>query len=86
MLFKTFDNFIFDLDGTLADSSDEVLSCLEKAFNNCNVSFDKEKLNTDIMGPSLAEIVKLIKPELKDEKIINDIVVEYRRLYDLQLV
>lgn len=82
MLFKTFDNFIFDLDGTLVDSSDEVLSCIEKAFNNCNISFDKKRLNTDVMGPSLAEIVKLIKPELQDDKVVHDIVVEYRKLYD----
>ena len=80
--FNNFDNFIFDFDGTLADTADEVLSCIEKAFNNCNIIFDKIRLNSSVMGPSLAEIAKIVKPELTDEKIINDIVLEYRKLYD----
>lgn len=80
--FNNFDNFIFDLDGTLIDSSFEVLRCLEKAFNECNVKFDKDKLTTNIMGPSLAEIVKLVIPTLEDKQIIQNIVSRYRSLYD----
>lgn len=80
--FNHFDNFIFDLDGTLVDSSSEVLMCLEKAFNECNVKFDKAKLTSDIMGPSLAEIVKLVIPTLEDKLIIQNIVSRYRSLYD----
>jgi len=80
--FNYFDNFIFDLDGTLVDSSAEILMCLEKAFNECNVKFDKAKLTSDIMGPSLAEIVKLVIPTLNDSDVIQNIVIKYRALYD----
>ncbi|WP_372519180.1 HAD family hydrolase [Candidatus Ruminimicrobiellum ovillum] len=80
--FNEYDNFIFDFDGTLADTADEVLSCIEKAFNKCNVSFDKERLNPSVMGPSLAEIAKIVKPDLTDENIVNNIVSEYRKIYD----
>ncbi len=80
--FNSFDNFIFDFDGTLADTAGEVLSCIEKAFNKCNVAFDKERLNPSVMGPSLAEIAKIVKPDLTDENIVNSIVSEYRRIYD----
>jgi len=80
--FNQFDNFIFDLDGTLVDSAGEVLTCIEKAFNKCNVAFDKERLNPSVMGPSLAEIAVIVKPELSDKSVINNIVLEYRKLYD----
>ena len=80
--FNNFDNFIFDFDGTLADSAGEVLACIERAFNNCKVSFEKARLNNSVMGPSLAEIAKIVKPELTDENIVNSIVAEYRKLYD----
>ena len=80
--FNNFDNFIFDFDGTLADTVDEVLSCIETAFNKCNVTFDKKRLNPSVMGPSLAEIAKIVKPDLTDENIINNIVFEYRKIYD----
>ena len=76
------DNYIFDLDGTLVDSSSEILQCLQQALNQNFVTYDKSKLNTDIMGPSLKEIIKLIVPELNDEKIINSVVARYRFLYD----
>jgi phosphoglycolate phosphatase len=76
------DNFIFNLDGTLLDSSHEILQCLKQALNENFIVYDKSKLNTDIMGPSLKEIIKLIVPELNDEKIINSIVARYRFLYD----
>ena len=80
--FNNFDNFIFDFDGTLADSAGEVLACIEKAFNKCDVSFEKERLNPSVMGPSLTEIAVIVKPELNDENIINAIVAEYRKIYD----
>ena len=65
------DNYIFDLDGTLADTSGEVLQCLKQALNENFVIYDKSKLNTDIMGPSLKEIIKLVVPELNDDKFNN---------------
>ena len=80
--FDNFDSFIFDFDGTLADTASEVLSCIEKAFNKCNISFEKERLNPSVMGPSLAEIAVIVKPDLTDEKIVNNIVAEYRKIYD----
>ena len=80
--FNKFDNFIFDFDGTLADTANEVLACIEKAFNKSCIPFDKTRLNSSVMGPSLAEITVIVKPELSDKSIVNNIVLEYRKLYD----
>lgn len=76
------DNYIFDLDGTLVDTSYEVLQCLRQALDENFVKYDQSKLNTDIMGPSLKEIIKLVVPELDDDKTINNVVARYRFLYD----
>ena len=32
-MLNQFDNFIFDLDGTILNSSQEILKCLKSAFN-----------------------------------------------------
>ena len=75
-------NFIFDLDGTILNSSDEVLRCFEKAFKAADYPINVKNLNSDIIGPPLKEIIKLIAPELTNDLIIENIMSNFRKIYD----
>ena len=75
-------NFIFDLDGTLINSSNEVLNCLEKAFDKANYPLDKTRLSTDIIGPPLKTIINNLAPELENEDKLNEIMKNFRHIYD----
>lgn len=77
-----FDNFIFDLDGTIINSSKEVFQCFAMAFESVNYDIDKTRLNPNIIGPPLKEIIKLIAPELDDSNKINLICQNFRQIYD----
>ena len=74
-------NYIFDLDGTIINSSNEVLLCFEKAFAQSNYQIDKTRLTPNVIGPPLKEIIKLIAPEIEENDI--EIVMEnFRQIYD----
>lgn len=74
-------NYILDLDGTIINSSNEVLLCFEKAFAQSNYKIDKSRLTPNIIGPPLKEIIKLIAPEINENDI--EIVMEnFRLIYD----
>lgn len=75
-------NFIFDLDGTILNSSDEVLRCFEKAFKAAHYPINVKNLNSDIIGPPLKEIIKLVAPELTNDLIIENIMSNFRKIYD----
>lgn len=75
-------NFIFDLDGTIINSSEEVLFCLDKTFQNLKLSYDKTKLNIDIIGPPLVCMMEKLRPELVKENRTDEVVAEFNRIYD----
>ncbi len=75
-------NYIFDLDGTIVNSSQEVLLCFKKAFAASNVQIAENRLSTDVIGPPLVEIIKLIAPNLKDETKITEVMQNFRQIYD----
>lgn len=77
-----YNNYIFDLDGTLINSSKEVLLCFEKAFEQAGCEIDKSRLTPNVIGPPLREITKLIAPDLDDEEIISDVVKNFADIYD----
>ena len=76
-------NYIFDLDGTIINSSKEVLLCFEKAFEKANYEIDKSRLTPNVIGPPLNEISKLIAPGIQ-ETDINRVVEYFRELYDFE--
>ena len=76
-------NYIFDLDGTIINSSKEVLLCFEKAFEKANYEIDKSRLTPNVIGPPLNEIIKLIAPGIQ-ETDINRVVEYFRELYDFE--
>ena len=75
-------NYIFDLDGTLINSCEEVMECFEKAFELSEYPIDKSRLTDNLIGPPLREIVQNIAPELKDEVIFERIIKNFRNVYD----
>ncbi|MBR6162976.1 HAD family hydrolase [bacterium] len=77
-----FSSYIFDLDGTLINSSKEVLLCFKKAFKKANYPVKEERLNSNVIGPPLRDIIRIIAPELKDEELIGEIENNFRELYD----
>lgn len=81
-MLRKYENIIFDLDGTLINSSEEVLSCFEKAFKATNYPIETERLTSDVIGPPLKQIISLLAPELTDENKINEIVQNFRQIYD----
>ncbi len=74
-------NYILDLDGTIINSSNEVLLCFEKAFAQSNYKIDKSRLTPNIIGPPLKEIIKLIAPEI-NENDIKIVMENFRLIYD----
>ncbi len=71
---------IFDLDGTIVDSSPEILRCLQQAFGEVNISL-QESLSPFIIGPPIQHIVCSLRPDLPAETV-QSICLNFRRLYD----
>ncbi len=76
------DNFIFDLDGTIINSSEEVLLCLDKTFKNLNLSYDETKLNLGIIGPPLSFMMNVLRPQLVEDNMTEAAVNEFNLIYD----
>ena len=81
-MLNQYKNIIFDLDGTLVNSSEEVLNCFAKAFEKANYPLDKTKLTSDVIGPPLRQILQTLAPELTDEEKISEITSNFRQIYD----
>ena len=75
-------NYIFDLDGTIIDSSQEILDCIDMSLKINNLTVDKNKLIPEIIGPPITKIVKGLLPELQDEELIKQIMTSFRNIYD----
>jgi phosphoglycolate phosphatase len=73
-------SIIFDVDGTLINSIDDILSCLKDAYKDAGVPFNPagEKL---LIGPPPKEIIMNISPNL-DDSTVALIVANFRRRYD----
>ena len=81
-MINRFENYIFDLDGTVINSSKEVLNCFDYAFKKAGYKINYNRLNPDVIGPPLKDIVKTIAPELNDEQKIEEIISYYEEIYD----
>ena len=77
-----FSNYIFDLDGTLINSSKEVLLCFRKAFEQADYPVLPSRLNSNVIGPPLRDIITIIAPELTDNRTIEAVENNFRKLYD----
>ncbi len=79
---KNFTNYIFDLDGTLVNSSEEVLLCFKKAFEAVGYPIDESRLTSDVIGPPLRQILATLAPDLEDEEVITSVTNNFRAIYD----
>jgi len=63
-----FDLIIFDWDGTLVDSIDWIVSCLQQAAASCNCTVPERQAAKDVIGLSTQNAIRTLFPEA-DEKI-----------------
>jgi phosphoglycolate phosphatase len=70
---------VFDLDGTLIDSSRDILDCIERSFSSLDLPLRAE-LTPASIGPPLPDMLKAMAPELSDTALDNS-VTRFRELY-----
>lgn len=77
-------NLVFDLDGTLIDSSAEILACLQKAFALANCAIDESRLVPALIGLPVKVIVDAILPAQihNREQITTEVACNFRDIYD----
>lgn len=73
-------NFIFDLDGTIIYSHEDVIESLKKAYLALKIPFKLEDYKT-IIGPPLKEVILKISPGLPDE-VVQNLINEFKQDYD----
>ena len=55
--------FIWDLDGTLLDSYEAILSGIEETYAQFSISFDKEKVRAFILKYSVQDLLEQVAKE-----------------------
>lgn len=78
---KHYKNYIFDFDGTIAHTSPEILYCLEQACKQAGISVDKAELTDRLIGPTMQQIIKMLRPDVPEERTA-EIIRNFRQLYD----
>lgn len=74
------ENIIFDLDGTLIDSSGDIIDCLKRSYELAGIKINVN-IDESYIGPPLVEMLNSITPFLSKEQI--DLVVKnFRSCYD----
>ena len=71
---------VFDLDGTLVDSADDIIECLQQAFATTGISLAMPLTRSHI-GPPLTEIIRTVRSGIGDESVAA-VVEAFRTLYD----
>ncbi len=73
-------NIIFDFDGTLVDTADDVVDCLRQAYQAVLPDRPVDVRPTHI-GPQLKEIIQNITPGLAEDTL-KEVMREFRHRYD----
>ena len=71
---------IFDLDGTLIDSSTSILESLAYAFSSCSLE-PIRPFNADIIGPPLMETLSILSG-ISDKDVLEKLAEEFKSHYD----
>lgn len=71
---------LFDLDGTLVDSSDGIVNGFQYALDKFGIAVTREKL-LPLIGPPILEIFKLIEPDLFADPIVARRAIKHQRVY-----
>lgn len=75
-------NIIFDLDGTLIDSSPSILQTVGMAFDACNIPM-KLPLTSELVGPPLGQLLRLLSGS-EDEQTLKKLAEAFKQSYDTQ--
>lgn len=81
-MLNKFENYIFDLDGTIVNSSNDILKCLKKAFQDVGCKIPSERFTPNLIGPPIRQIIENVAPEIKDEEVKKGIISSFRKIYD----
>ena len=66
--------FIWDLDGTLLDSYEAILSGIEETFGQFSIPYDKEKVRDFILKYSVQDLLEQVAEERNlDAKVLNQV-------------
>ena len=66
--------FIWDLDGTLLDSYEAILSGIEETFGQFSIPYDKEKVREFILKFSVQDLLEQVAEERKlDAEVLNQV-------------
>ena len=66
--------FIWDLDGTLLDSYEAILSGIEETFTQFSIPYDKEKVREFILKFSVQDLLEKVAEERKlDVEVLNQV-------------
>ena len=66
--------FIWDLDGTLLDSYEAILSGIEETFGQFSIPYDKEKVREFILKFSVQDLLEQVAEERKlDVEVLNQV-------------
>ncbi len=69
--------FIWDLDGTLLDSYEAILSGIEETFGQFSIHYDKEKVREFILKYSVQDLLVQVAEERKlDVEVLNQVRVQ----------
>jgi len=75
-------NIIWDLDGTLIDSTKEIIQCLELAIKYSDVDIS-EQIRPFVIGPTIDIILKDSFPKhIMTDFILKEIITHFRNIYD----
>jgi N-acetylneuraminate synthase len=75
-------DLIFDLDGTVVDSSGDILGCLVQAYLRCGFAEFADRVPAaPPIGPPLPEMVQQLSPELSEDDL-RRVVAAFRHQYD----
>jgi phosphoglycolate phosphatase len=75
-------HLIWDLDGTLIDSSREIIACLELAIKNSDLELSKQ-IRPFIIGPTIDTILREAFPfEYLTDHILQQVISNFRAIYD----
>ena len=75
-----FDLIIFDWDGTLINSIDWIVSCMQKAAANCALDIPVDTAARDVIGLSLKNAVSALFPGI-DKQAEAQLIESYSRLF-----
>lgn len=74
---KRFDLIVFDWDGTLMDSADTIVACLQAACRDIGVAAPADQLARHVIGLGLIEALQRILPDLPSARY-DELVERYR--------